>query len=140
MTALANTCLGSLCTRRERDNAGEEEMKQTDQMINHMLLSYVSLLAFGWGLLFFDWAVNELEKHPKAEPWINDGVTIGGASAVLSPIIQWGHAIVYTNPQVYYPLVIILSTLLEAYHAAMLAAAFNSGFGIPGGFCGGMSK
>ncbi len=69
-------------------------------MINHMLMSYVALLIFGWGLLFFDWAVNEIEKHPKAEPWINDGVTIGGASAVLSPIIQWGHCIAYTNPQV----------------------------------------
>ncbi|BDA46731.1 hypothetical protein COCOBI_09-1840 [Coccomyxa sp. Obi] len=66
----------------------EEELRQTDRMINHMLLSYVALLLFGWGLLFFDWAFNELEKHPKAEPWINDAVTIGGASAVLSPIIQ----------------------------------------------------
>ena len=100
MTAFASTCLCSICTRCERDNAGEEELKQTDRMINHMLLSYVFLLVLGWGLLFFDWAVNELEKHPKEEPWINDGVTIGGASAVLSPIIQWGHAIVYTNLQV----------------------------------------
>lgn len=69
-------------------------------MINYMLISYAALLLLGWGLLFFDWAVNELEKHPKAEPWINDAVTIGGASAVLSPIIQWGHTIVYTSSSV----------------------------------------
>jgi len=69
-------------------------------MINYMLISYAALLLLGWGLLSFDWAVNELEKHPKAEPWINDAVTIGGASAVLSPIIQWGHTIVYTRSSV----------------------------------------
>ena len=41
---------------------------------------------------------------PQAEPWINDAVTIGGASAVLSPIIQWGHTIMYTNGKVQRPL------------------------------------
>ena len=66
-------------------------------MINHMILSYISCLALGWGLLFFDWALNEVEKHPKAEPWISNAVTIGGASAVLSPIIQWGHAVAYSS-------------------------------------------
>ncbi len=83
--------------------AGEEELRQTNDMINHMLLSYAALLLFGWGLLFFDWVFNEVEKHPKAEPWINDAVTIGGASAVLSPIIQWGHSIAYSNPAVMLP-------------------------------------
>ena len=66
-------------------------------MINHMIASYISCLALGWGLLFFDWALNEVEKHPKAEPWISNAVTIGGASAVLSPIIQWGHAVAYSS-------------------------------------------
>ena len=73
------------------------ELQQTDTMINHMIVSYISFLALGWGLLFFDWALNEVEKHPKAEPWISNAVTIGGASAVLSPIIQWGHAVAYSS-------------------------------------------
>lgn len=77
-------------------HAGEAELEQTDAMINHMIVSYVSCLCLGWGLLFFDWAWNEVEKHPKAEPWISNAVTIGGASAVLSPIIQWGHAVMYS--------------------------------------------
>lgn len=34
------------------------------------------------------------------EPWVNDAVVIGGASAVLSPIIQWGHTILQSKPQV----------------------------------------
>ena len=104
--------------------AAEEELQQTDRMIDRMILSYFLCLALGWGLLFCDWAFNEVEKHPKvsacqhcrvyllpgvlvlktdwsqAEPWINDAVTIGGASAVLSPIIQWGHTIMYTNGRV----------------------------------------
>ena len=84
MSSLARTC------------AGQAELDQTDNMINHMILSYVACLVLGWGLLFFDWAINEVEKHPKAEPWISNAVTIGGASAVLSPIIQWGHAILYS--------------------------------------------
>ncbi len=69
-------------------------------MINHMIVSYISCLALGWGLLFFDWALNEVERHPKAEPWISNAVTIGGASAVLSPIIQWGHAVAYSSTAV----------------------------------------
>lgn len=40
---------------------------------------------------------------PQAEPWINDAITIGGASAVLSPIIQWGHTIMFTNGKVHRP-------------------------------------
>ncbi|CAK0785869.1 hypothetical protein CVIRNUC_009082 [Coccomyxa viridis] len=78
----------------------QAELDQTDNMINHMILSYVACLVLGWGLLFFDWAINEVEKHPKAEPWISNAVTIGGASAVLSPIIQWGHAILYSRAAV----------------------------------------
>lgn len=69
-------------------------------MITHMIVSYVSCLSVGWGLLFFDWAWNEVKKHPKAEPWISNAVTIGGASAVLDPIIQWGHAVMYSPPAV----------------------------------------
>ena len=80
--------------------AGQAELDQMDNMINHMILSYVACLVLGWGLLLFDWAINEVEKHPKAEPWISNAVTIGGASAVLSPIIQWGHAILYSNTAV----------------------------------------
>lgn len=111
--------------------AAEEELRQTDRMFDRMILSYFLCLGLGWGLLFSDWAFNEVEKHPKvcrwsglaegvprsamhvpvyqqrhacakpqAEPWINDAVTIGGASAVLSPIIQWGHTIMYTNGKV----------------------------------------
>lgn len=37
------------------------------------------------------------------EPWVNDAVVIGGASAVLSPIIQWGHTILQSKPQVHHP-------------------------------------
>lgn len=77
-------------------HAGKAELEQTDAMITHMIVSYVSCLSVGWGLLFFDWAWNEVEKHPKAEPWISNAITIGGASAVLSPIIQWGHAVMYS--------------------------------------------
>ena len=109
--------------------AAEEELRQTDRMFDRMILSDFLTLGLGWGLLFSDWAFNEVEKHPKvwqwsnlccrgsamrgpvyqeaharakpqAEPWINDAVTIGGASAVLSPIIQWGHTIMYTNGKV----------------------------------------
>ena len=36
------------------------------------------------------------------EPWVNDAVVIGGASAVLSPIIQWGHTILQSKPQVHH--------------------------------------
>ena len=36
------------------------------------------------------------------EPWVNDAVVIGGASAVLSPIIQWGHTILQSKPQVWW--------------------------------------
>jgi hypothetical protein len=60
------------------NTTGEEELRQTNRMINQMLLSYVLCLALGWRLLFFDRALNEVEKHPKAEPWINDAVVIGG--------------------------------------------------------------
>ena len=81
-------------------HAGEAELQQTDTMINHMIASYIACLGLGWGLLFFDWALNEVEKHPKAEPWISNAVTIGGASAVLSPIIQWGHAVAYSSDAV----------------------------------------
>lgn len=33
---------------------------------------------------------------------MNDAVVIGGASAVLSPIIQWGHTILQSKPQVHH--------------------------------------
>ena len=90
-----------VCHLTQRDLlAGEAELQQTDTMINHMIVAYLSCLALGWGLLFFDWALNEVEKHPKAEPWISNAVTIGGASAVLSPIIQWGHAVAYSSNSV----------------------------------------
>jgi len=90
-------CLGAQSSHCGQLRVGEAELEQTDTMINHMIVSYISCLALGWGLLFFDWALNEVEKHPKAEPWISNAVTIGGASAVLSPIIQWGHAVAYGN-------------------------------------------
>ena len=46
-------------------------------MINHMIQSYVACLVLGWGLLFFDWAINEVEKHPRQSP----------GSAMRSPLV-----------------------------------------------------
>ena len=95
-----------------------------------MLLTYFGCLGLGWGLLLFDWVWNKTHKlHSQVgvvstaqisgilhlqvcqrhlltkydalqEPWVNDAVVIGGASAVLSPIIQWGHTILQSRPQV----------------------------------------
>ena len=49
------------------------------------------------GMLLLGLSVTCLELQ---EPWVNDAVVIGGASAVLSPIIQWGHTILQSKPQV----------------------------------------
>lgn len=48
------------------------------------------------------------------EPWVNDAVVIGGASAVLSPIIQWGHTILQSKPQVLTSC--LVRRLLFVYH------------------------
>lgn len=49
------------------------------------------------------------------EPWVNDAVVIGGASAVLSPIIQWGHTILQSKPQVQHAVMMnsLLSTITK---------------------------
>ena len=41
---------------------------------------------------------------------MNDAVVIGGASAVLSPIIQWGHTILQSKPQVHHA--VLMKSLL----------------------------
>ncbi|KAL3146360.1 hypothetical protein ABBQ32_003049 [Trebouxia sp. C0010 RCD-2024] len=76
------------------------ELDQFDKMINWMLITYFGCLGVGWGLLLFDWVWNKAHKLHSQEPWVNDAVVIGGASAVLSPIIQWGHTILQSKPQV----------------------------------------
>ncbi|KAL0049321.1 hypothetical protein WJX82_011251 [Trebouxia sp. C0006] len=75
------------------------ELDQFDRMINWMLVTYLGCLGLGWGLLLFDWVWNKSHKLHSQEPWVNDAVVIGGASAVLSPIIQWGHTILQSKPQ-----------------------------------------
>ena len=110
--------------------AALSELDQFDRMINWMLVTYFGCLGLGWGLLLFDWVWNKTHKlHSQVavvttaqksgtpastglsmapldrynalqEPWVNDAVVIGGASAVLSPIIQWGHTILQSRPQV----------------------------------------
>ncbi|KAK9816875.1 hypothetical protein WJX72_006410 [[Myrmecia] bisecta] len=87
------------CSNPAHGCADAKQLMQYDRMLNWMIISYMGCLALGWGLLLGDYIFNELEKHPKAEPWINDAVIIGGASAVLSPIIQWGHTILHSKPE-----------------------------------------
>ena len=58
-----------------------------------MIITYIACLTLGWGLLLFDYLWNRGHKVHDQEPYRNDAVVIGGASAVLSPIIQWGHTI-----------------------------------------------
>jgi hypothetical protein len=73
-------------------------------MLTWMIATYFMCLAFGWGLLAFDYLVIRVEKKTKDEPWLSDAVIIGGASAVLSPLIQWSHTIIQTKGSVRLPL------------------------------------
>ena len=76
------------------------ELEQYDRMLTWMIATYFMCLAFGWSLLGVDYLVVTIEKEQKTEPWISDAVIIGGASAVLSPIIQWSHTIIQTRKTV----------------------------------------
>ena len=69
-------------------------------MLTWMITTYFMCLAFGWGLLAFDYLVIRVEKKTKDEPWMSDAIIIGGAAAVLSPIIQWSNTIVQTRATV----------------------------------------
>ena len=73
------------------------ELEQYDLMLTWMIITYFACLAFGWGLLASDYLVVTIEKKQQTEPWISDAVIIGGASAVLSPIIQWSNTIIQTR-------------------------------------------
>ena len=52
---------------------------------------------------------------------MNDAVVIGGASAVLSPIIQWGHTILQSKPQVQHAVLMnsLLSTITKLKEALL---------------------
>lgn len=76
------------------------ELEQYDRMLTWMIATYFMCLAFGWGLLALDFLVIRAEKKTKDEPWVSDAVIIGGASAVLSPIIQWSNTIIQTSGSV----------------------------------------
>lgn len=69
-------------------------------MLSWMIGTYFMCLAFGWSLLGLDYLLVTIEKKVKTEPWISDAVIIGGASAVLSPIIQWSNTIIQTRKSV----------------------------------------
>ena len=79
------------------------ELEQYDRMLTWMITTYFMCLAFGWGLLAFDYLVIRVEKKTKDEPWMSDAIIIGGAAAVLSPIIQWSNTIVQTRATVGLP-------------------------------------
>ena len=81
-------------------NAEPSELEMFDNMLTRMILTYFLCLTFGWGLLFFDYSYNWVEHREKDEPWVSDVVIIGGASAILSPIIQWSHTIAQTKTTV----------------------------------------
>lgn len=62
------------------------------------------------------------------EPWVNDAVVIGGASAVLSPIIQWGHTILQSKPQVHHAVLMksLLPTITEVTRTTIVESLFAS--------------
>lgn len=76
------------------------ELEQYDRMLSWMIITYFMCLGFGWGLLLLDYSWTKIERRPNEEPWISDVVIIGGASAVLSPIIQWSNKILQTRKTV----------------------------------------
>ena len=67
-------------------------------MLSWMIITYFICLGLGWGLLLLDYIIIRMERRSMSEPWANDVVVIGGASAVLSPIINWGEIILNSNP------------------------------------------
>lgn len=88
-------------------------------MLSYMIGTYFICLTFGWSLLGLDFLFVRIERQQKSEPWISDAVIIGGASAVLSPIIQWSNTIIQTSKSV--------STASRLPVAAQLNVAQTSG-------------